>query len=245
MAKSGLSTAATRISLLLVVLLSPTSCGGKAGSDQDGYQVRLTADRRALIDGVLDYSKPGPLKVGGRSVFVVTLSGARVRPASPSPGRMTYPSPVPVGASVGVRLLCTGIDCSARSSERQNILTSDDKRSWTWILTAHRAGIAHVSVVATTYDQDTDEVLSETPPIDQSIAISATPSYVAHRIAVWGKLLVGLVGAGAIGTAARYLWRRFRKSAPKATKTAGRANTVESGPSTRAGGQASPWKPPR
>lgn len=74
-----------------------------------------------------------------------------------------YPAPVRVGGTVGARLRCDGIDCAAESSTRQNVLGPDDSATWTWVLTAHRTGTAHLDLTVTTYDGDTSDVLAAVP----------------------------------------------------------------------------------
>ena len=244
MERNGLPASATWGGMLLAGLLLLVSCGTVPHpKDQGWYQAQIASDRGELIDGTLEYPRVGTLKVGEKYFFVVTLSGTLVT-VSPSPGRTTYPSPVSVGGAVGVTLTCTGIDCAAESSTRQNIVTPGDVASWAWTLTAHQAGPAHVSLKATTFDRDTNNVLLETHPIDQEISITATLSYTAHRLAAWAMVLAGFVGAGAIGAAGRYLWRRFHKTTSIAAKTSDSAKAVPSEPSTKADGQSPSRKPP-
>ena len=210
--------------LLGCAVVAGCGAGGKGQtppSPQILYVSNLISDTKSLIPGILTYTDVGPLQTGADTSFTVTVSGtAGVRTTNASPsgqpspqdGTYTYPSEVKVGATIGVQVLCSGaITCTAESSQRQNVLTSTDSKSWTWDLTAGSPGTATVTVVATTYDQDSDSILTETPPISQTVTITATSGYVWQRIASWLQWLIGFVGAGAIFSAGTWIFRRLRK----------------------------------
>lgn len=241
--------------VLLAGLLLLASCGPGPGSSQERYRIRLAADRGALMNGVLEYPKVGPLKVDSRYTFTATVTGAQAGGSvSPSPRRKTYPRPVHIGGVTSVRLSCTGIDCTALSSERQNILSASDRAQWAWTLTPHQTGTAHVSLVVTTYDQDTSNVLWESPPVEQDIPVTATPSYQINRVAGWVKAFITLIGASAIGGLVLALWRRIRKTKAEGHKTADPVGTASAESSTETDKQASAevdeeapidrWQPP-
>jgi hypothetical protein len=118
---------------------------------------------------------------------------------------------VEVGGTIGVQVLCSdAIACTAESAQRQNVLTPRDSKTWTWDIVADSPGAATVKVVATTYDQNSDIVLAETPPISQTVTVTATSSYVWLRIAGRLQWLIGFIGVGAIGSAGTWVFRRLR-----------------------------------
>lgn len=255
MTRAGKRRASALSGVLLAGLLLLASCGGtEPGSSQERYRVRLAADRGALTNGVLEYPSVGSLKVDSRYAFTATVTGAQASGSiSPAPSHTIHPRPVHIGGVTGVRLSCAGIGCTALSSERQSILSAEDHAQWTWTLTSDQPGTAHVSLVVTTYDQDTSTVLWESPPIEQDISVTATPSYQLNRVADWVKASTTLIGASAIGGLALAVWRRIRRtraddrekpdpsgttSAEPATETDDRTPQVdESAPVER-------WQPP-
>jgi hypothetical protein len=195
--------------------------GQSAPSPQTIYVSSLIADAGSLIPGVLEYTDVGPMRTGADTSLAVTVSGDKGYQVisgspsgqpSPEGGTYTYPSVVYVGATIGVRLLCSGaITCTAESSERQNVLTPTDSQTWTWDLAAGSPGTATVTIVATTYDQNSDNVLAETRPISQTITVTSTSGYDWSRLAHWLQWLIGFVGAGAIFSAGTWIARRLRK----------------------------------
>ena len=72
-------------------------------------------------------------------------------------------------------------------------------------------GNAHILLVATTYDQDTDIPLHVAQPIDIAISVRPTPGYWVSEAGTWTKGVAGFMGFGAIVTAAQWLWRLRRK----------------------------------
>lgn len=70
--------------------------------------------------------------------------------------------------------------------------------------------------MATTYDQNSNISLHKTEPIEITVQVTATPGYWATKIGDWTKGLIGLIGFGALLTAAGWIWRRLRKKQPAA-----------------------------
>jgi hypothetical protein len=192
--------------------------GCSAGPDPDSqklYQVQLKADRAALLSGYLRYPLLSHLTVGRDTTFTVTLTGLTNGTATPVPSQGGQP--VRIGGLIGVRMICQGADCLPLSSEKQNVITSADRATWTWSLTARHTGTARLTLVVTTYQRDTGTALEETPPIRMSVPVEATPSYVFGRAVTWVKAVVGLVGVTVIGGAVIAGWRRLRARAAKRT----------------------------
>ena len=119
-----------------------------------------------------------------------------------------------VGLSLALSA-CAGAPGSGPS--RQPVLIPGDSVGWFWQLSAQAPGTAHIWLVATTYDQNSNISLHETEPIEITVQVTATPGYWATRIGNWTKGLIGLVGFGALVTALGWIWRRLRrKKAPVA-----------------------------
>lgn len=232
----------TALAAALIGCAVVAGCGGGGSirpqsSPQLIYVSSLIQDTKSLIPGVLTYTDVGSMRTGADTSFTVTVSGDAGFPTSsvspsgePSPhsGTYTYPSAVEVGATIGVQLICTGpITCTAESSERQNVLTATDSQAWTWDVTAGSPGTATVTVLATTYDQDSDNVLSETLPISQTVNVTATSGYVWGRIASWLQWLIGFIGAGALFSAGTWIFHRLRRRSAKKQGTDGAAPRAE------------------
>lgn len=126
-------------------------------------------------------------------------------------GWVVYPDDVPTGGILGVRVTCTDVACAAQSTTRQPVLTQGESVTWFWQLSAQAPGTAHIWLVATTYDQNSNISLHETSPIEITVQVTATPGYWATKIGNFTKGLIGLVGFGALVTAAGWIWRRLRK----------------------------------
>jgi hypothetical protein len=94
---------------------------------------------------------------------------------------------------------------------RQPVLIPGDSVGWFWQLSAQAPGAAHIWLVATTYDQNSNISLHETEPIEITVQLTATPGYWATKIGDWTKGLIGLIGFGALLTAAGWIWRRLRR----------------------------------
>lgn len=127
-----------------------------------------------------------------------------------SDGKYVYPPEVLVGGTIGVRVICENATCLQESSQKQSVLQTGDSVTWTWLITAGSPGSASISIVATTYDQGSETVLSE-KRIVESFTVTTTGSYVWSRIAGWLQWLIGVVGVGAIGTGVTWIRRRLRK----------------------------------
>ncbi|MEV0908703.1 hypothetical protein [Streptomyces hokutonensis] len=87
--------------------------------------------------------------------FVESMSDARKQLFE---GQLTY-------TKIGVRLRCSGagLSCTPLSSERQSVLTKDDRATWRWEVTAKDTGEVALNLTVTAYYGDTDTVLAEKP----------------------------------------------------------------------------------
>lgn len=212
---------------LLVIIglgLALSACGGAApnpgGRDQSPvsqrlFRVRLLADDKALDRGMLRYQAPRSLATGAGAVLTVQVTDLGRHAESSAPPRyrgwVVYPDDVPTGAILGVRASCSDVACAAQSATRQSVLVPGESAGWSWQLSARAPGTAHVWLVATTYDQNSNISLHEMQPIEITVVVTATPGYWATKIGSVMKALIGLVGFGALVTAAGWIWRRLRK----------------------------------
>ena len=226
----------TRASAALLVIvglgLTLSACGGAgSGSGSSGtsqpplsqrlFRVRLLADDKALDRGMLKYQAPRSIATGAEADLSVQVTDlGRHAESSGLPryhGWVVYPEDVPTGGIVAVRAACSDLACHAQSTARQPVLLPGDSVGWFWQLSAQAPGTAHIWLVATTYDQNSNISLHETAPIEITVLITATPGYWATKIGNWTKGLIGLVGFGALVTAVGWIWRRLRrKKAPVA-----------------------------
>jgi hypothetical protein len=164
---------------------------------------------------MLKYQAPRLLATGAEADLTVQVTdlGRRAETAAlPSyHGWVVYPDDVPTGGILGVRATCSDLACAAQSTTRQSVLAPGETVGWSWQLSAQAPGTAHIWLVATTYDQNSNISLHETNPIEITVVVTATPGYWATKIGDWTKGLIGLVGFGALVTAAGWIWRRLRK----------------------------------
>ncbi|WP_405743577.1 hypothetical protein OG422_16925 [Streptomyces sp. NBC_01525] len=84
---------------------------------------------------------------------------------------------------MGAKLRCAGshLTCTANSSERQPVLTPQDSTEWDGTIATPGAGKVSVTLTLTAYDENTKEVLAETPPIEQDLDIEGRWSF-------WGMI---------------------------------------------------------
>lgn len=211
---------------LLVIVglgLALSACGGAPGSNGQGlpplsqrlFRVRLLADDKALDRGMLKYQAPRSLATGAEADLTVQVTDlGRHAQGSARPsyrGWAVYPDDVPTGGILGVRATCSDLACAAQSATRQPVLVPGESAGWFWQLSAQAPGTAHIWLVVTTYDQNSNISLHETAPIELTVQVTATPGYWATKIGNWMKALIGIVGFGALVTAAGWIWRRLRK----------------------------------
>lgn len=198
---------------LLTGLALLASCGSGAPPNQRSYRMRVAADRHSLMNGVIEYPDVGRRDVDSPPfTFEVAVWGYQaVNSLSPSPGPKVRRKPVRIGGLVGVRLICTGIECKAVSHEKQNVLFPSDRGHWSWILTPHQPGTARLILSVTTYSKDTQNVLWENnPPIEEDVHVAATTSYSINRFFDFMKTFITLAGATTLGGVAIAIWRWWR-----------------------------------
>jgi hypothetical protein len=223
----GHRTANWAAAALLVIAglgLTLSACGGAPSSgsgegqpplSQRLFRVRLLADDKALDRGMLKYQAPRSLATGAGAVLTVQVTDlGRHAESSALPryhGWVVYPDDVPTGAILGVRASCSDLTCAAQSATRQSVLVPGESVGWSWQLSGQAPGTAHIWLVATTYDQNSNISLHETQPIEITVVVTATPGYWATKIGNVMKAVIGLVGFGALVTAAGWIWRRLRR----------------------------------
>lgn len=223
----GHRTANWATAALLVIIglgLALSACGSAPNSgsgegqpplSQRLFRVRLLADDKALDRGMLKYQAPRMLATGAGAVLTVQVTDLGRHPESSAlpryHGWVVYPDDVPTGAILGVHATCSGLACAAQSAKRQPVLAQGESVSWFWQVSALAPGTAHIWLIATTYDQNSNISLHETNPIEITVQVTATPGYWATKIGNVMKAVIGLVGFGALVTAAGWIWRRLRK----------------------------------
>jgi hypothetical protein len=203
-------TVACVLFVLAAGLATTVQIGGPAGiNPQQAYQLTIRHDRRALFSGELSYFAIESLNVGDSYTYGIIITGSFI--SRPTSHPKTHTVPISVGGILGAKLICTGIDCTPLSAERQSVVSPDDSAQWDWNLMPHQTGTAVIYLVVTTYDQNTANVLEEIKPIKIRISINGTPSYWFHRIFGWVVAAVSLIGVGAIGAIIAWLWKRLHK----------------------------------
>ncbi|WJV50444.1 hypothetical protein [Streptomyces flavofungini] len=127
---------------------------------------------------------------------------------------------------MGVKLHCSGagVTCTALSSERQNVLTPDDKAKWRWMVKPSATGTMTLALTVTAYYRDTNNVLFEKPPFMRRARVDATAANTARRAkddAVAVLAVLGAVfGLGVAWVTIHEFWQRRsgRKTEAEATK---------------------------
>jgi hypothetical protein len=183
-------------------------------SGQELFKVDLLSDVSALDSGVLGYQAPVTMQTGAQATLIVEVTdiGQGGPGTAPLPSGFVYArQDVPTGAIVGVQASCQDVTCDTDTSERQPVLMSAMTGTWSWTISALSPGTAHMVLVATTYDQNTDIPLHVTAPIDIAITVTATPGYWVSEAGDWTKAVLGFIGFGAIASAVQWLWRHRRK----------------------------------
>jgi len=211
-----------RVTPVLGVLLFAAvgaGCSSLSGSPapqpaQELFKVHLIADVKALDSGVLGYQVPATSQTGAKATLDVEVTdiGKGAPGTAPLPTGFVYArQDVPTGGIVGVHASCQDVTCDPNTPERQPVLTPGDTSDWSWALSMQSPGTAHVILVATTYDQNTDIALHVTQPIDIAITVNATPGYWASEIGNWSKAVLGFIGFGAIAAVVQWLWRHRKR----------------------------------
>ncbi|OKK04632.1 hypothetical protein AMK26_15030 [Streptomyces sp. CB03234] len=153
---------------------------------QETYAEEIGQARRQLFTGRL-------IHTDARSLGLV--AGAEPRPfrveVMGSWGRAGRPgetqSPVSAGAQIGAKLHCSGagVTCTPLSSERQNVLSRNDRATWVWDVSAQRAGKVGIALTVTAYMGEGDTVLVEKPPVTSRVDVAAPPG--DHGPLSWAK----------------------------------------------------------
>jgi len=193
---------------------SGAPAGAPAPAGQELFKVNLIADVSALDSGVLGYQAPPKMQTGAGAKLVVEVTdiGRGDAGTAPLPAEFTYArQDVPTGGIVGVRASCQDVTCNPDMPERQPVLTPGTSEDWSWTLSAQSPGTAHVLLVATTYDQNSNIALHVTQPIDIAIPVNATLGYWASEVGGWTKAVLGFVGFAAIVSAVQWLSRHRQK----------------------------------
>ncbi|WP_441246883.1 hypothetical protein [Kitasatospora sp. McL0602] len=193
---------------------------------QVDYALRVRQDQQALDRGLLVHTVVDALDVGDDAEFSVKVfdlgraaeTSGPVVPVLP-PGVVAAPDNVPTGGDLSVTLECEHIICSAYDSARKPVVGKGSTGVWTFGLTAHETGQAHLHIVTQVYRGSSDEVLVGAVPVDVDISVRRTWSYTASRAAGWllgtGPgigLFSGGVAAGTAGTAWRWVRGRRRRT---------------------------------
>ncbi|KAB1987438.1 hypothetical protein [Streptomyces triticiradicis] len=162
---------------------------------QKQYIEEIGRARQDLFTGQLVYTdvKSLQLEAGGEPrLFRVDVLG-RTRSAKPGEEQ----APLKAGAQIGVKLHCAGtaVRCAPLSSERQSVLSKEDRATWMWEVSSQHPGKITIAFTVTAYLGDGNTVLVEKPPLTSRVEV-AEPS------ASWFSWVKDFWGwaAGAIAT---------------------------------------------
>ncbi|MFD0419338.1 hypothetical protein [Streptomyces sp. NPDC127108] len=224
--------AAWTVGVALVALLV-TSCAGKSsrGDDPESqalYGQEIIESRKEMFEGKISYTRVRSAKLGRAFEFHAEVAGFRVAGPRGEGKDLQRTGELQVGALMGVKLHCSGagVTCTALSSERQNVLTPDDKAKWRWIVKPSATGTMALALTVTAYHRDTDNVLFEKPPFMQKAHVRATAAHTARRAkddAVAVLAFLGAVfGLGVAWVTIHEFWQRRsgRKAEAEAAKKA-------------------------
>lgn len=213
---------------------------------QDIYKAMLKRDVQALDRGVLAYSPIGSLKTGNSTAFDVSITdvgrGAQETTVTKVGGQAVFQQDVPTGGIVGIKIVdCQNLMCDSESSVTQPVLSRGDKATWWWQITARRPGSAEIKLRVDTYDQGSQQTLSEEiVPVaakvvptaawekqqSQKNISNATKSGV-NLVVTLGSLAGAIV---AVGTVVGWLVNRARKR-KRATSNASQDDAAAAGSS--------------
>lgn len=143
--------------------------------EQKTYTEEIGRARQQLFRGQLIHTDTRSLKLvaGAESQsFRVDVLGSW-RGAGPGEAQTS----ISAGAQIGVKLHCSGagVRCTPLSSERQNVLTREDRATWMWDVSAQSAGKISIALTVTAYFRDGDTVLLEKPPLTSRVDVAAPP----------------------------------------------------------------------
>ena len=161
------------VAAAVAVLLAPVQIydsivnpGGPQPTPQDVYKAMLGRDLQSLDRGLLAYSPISSLKTGTSTEFDVLVKdigrGPQSAVVAEVDGLLVYQQDVPTGGIVGVTVvLCKNLTCNSESSPTQPVLFPGDVATWRWQITAGTPGPAEIILRADTYDQGSQQTLSE------------------------------------------------------------------------------------
>lgn len=135
-------------------------------SAQDIYKAMLRRDQQSFDRGLLAYSPIGTLKTGASADFEVIVVNVGRGPertiVTKVDGLLVYQQDVPTGGIVSVEAVrCQNVTCDSESSPAQPVLLLGYRAIWLWQITAGTPGPAEIILRADTYDQDSQQTLSE------------------------------------------------------------------------------------
>lgn len=181
-----------------------------APSAQSLYATKLRQDYQSLDRGVLTYTPIGHLKTGATTLFEVMVTdvgrGTQRLHVTQSGGWAVYQKDVPAGGIVGVQIVnCENLICQSESSVVQPVLFRGLSDYWSWVITPVKPGLAAITLRADTYDQGSDQTLSE-EIIRVNGMVEPTAPYVNHQhheeVANTAKSVVGdIITIGSVATA--------------------------------------------
>ncbi|MEY9855911.1 hypothetical protein ABH935_001515 [Catenulispora sp. GAS73] len=214
-------------------------------SEQATYALQIRQDQESLDKGVLIHTKLDSLGPGESADFQVTVTDIGRSPSlllpspevpgpSAGPGYVASSENVPTGAYLGLAVACSNMECTDLSSARQPVLGVGQTAGWSFEVKAGSPGTARIRIVVTAYRTDTSDVLSEAAPIDVTVPVSRSVTYVVSHALHWlfaTAMGLGLFSSGAVLTAAgagvRLLRKRRRSDVERVIHTIPRAGKRE------------------
>jgi hypothetical protein len=148
---------------------------------QVALQQHLSADQRALDEGLLEYPIPPTLPTNEPFFFAVTVTDLgkpnirmtfeQYARAQEAPGEFIYDHNVPTGGILSLSLNCPStLYCQASGDARQAIVGAESSGTWSWNITPLHSGETLAAITAMTYDGTSDVVLDrENIPITLEI----------------------------------------------------------------------------
>ncbi|MGA2830760.1 MAG: hypothetical protein ABSF03_32130, partial [Streptosporangiaceae bacterium] len=135
-------------------------------SRQQLWAAALQNDKLSLDRGALTYTPIRKLKADASSNFQVVVTdlgkGAGYQVVDTANGMTVFQQDIPTGGNVGIRVVnSSDVTCEAESSTVQPILAKGETATWWWRITAGMPGPAAVTLEVNTYDQDSEQILSE------------------------------------------------------------------------------------
>lgn len=185
---------------LVAFLVTSCASGPIRGDDPESqalYGREIIESRKEMFDGRIDYTRVRMAKTGRAFEFRAEVQGFRVAGTRGERKESQRTGELQVGTLMGVKLHCSGagVTCTALSSERQNVLTPDDKAKWRWIVKPSATGTMTLALTVTAYYRDTNNVLFEKPPFVQTVRVGATAAHTARRAKDDAVAVLAFMGA--------------------------------------------------